>query len=128
MKKLPAPIIGSDIRRDATEFSKGNARAAGIGNLLEFERKELLDLRLPKGVAGTILCNPPYGERLGEEEELFPFYESIGRVFAELASGWNCCVFTGNAELGRAIKLPLKESVPLMNGTIPCRLMRFRPK
>ena len=128
LKKLPAPISGSDIRHDAIEFSKGNARAAGIGHLLTFERKELLDLRLPKGVPGTIMCNPPYGERLGEEEELHPFYESIGEVFAELASGWNCCVFTGNAELGRAIKLPLKEKVPFMNGTIDCKLLRFRPK
>ena len=128
LKKLPAPISGSDHRVDAVEFSRGNAKAAGIGHLLSFERKELLDLRLPKGTPGTIICNPPYGERLGEEEELFPLYESIGEVFAEVAGGWNVCVFTGNAELGRSIKLPVREAVPLWNGKISCKLMRYRPK
>lgn len=144
LKKLPAPIVGYDIRKDAIGHSETNARAAGIGHLLKFERQDVRDLypgtlfkgassdsRLsspnPLGKVGTILCNPPYGERIGEEEELDPLYQAIGEVFAEKCKGWNCCVFTGNAQLGRAIKLRVREVVDLWNGKIPCRLLRYSP-
>lgn len=144
LKKLPAPIVGYDIRKDAIGHAETNARAAGIGHLLKFERQDVRDLypgALFKGASsdsrlstpdpltkvGTILCNPPYGERIGEEEELGPLYQAIGEVFAEKCKGWNCCVFTGNAELGRAIKLRVREAVDLWNGKIPCRLLRYSP-
>jgi len=128
LKKLPAPILGFDIRTDAVEWSKTNAKAAGIGHLLKFERKDVRDLRLPDGPPGTILCNPPYGERLGEEEELHPLYEAIGEVFKERGSGWNCGVFTGNMPLARSITLRSRESIPFSNGKIECWLLKYRPK
>jgi 23S rRNA (guanine2445-N2)-methyltransferase len=127
LKKLPAPIVGLDIRRDAIAHSETNARAAGIGHLLKFARQDIRDLYPPPGEVGTILCNPPYGERIGEEEELGPLYEAIGDVFAEKCRGWNCCVFTGNTKLGRMIKLRVREAVDLWNGKIPCRLLRYSP-
>ena len=64
---LPAPIAGSDVRQDAIDFSRGNARTAGVGHLLSFEKLELRDARPPAGPPGVLICNPPYGERLGEE-------------------------------------------------------------
>jgi putative N6-adenine-specific DNA methylase len=127
LKKLPAPILGFDVRADAIEFSAGNARAAGIGHLLEFARRDVADLRPPDGAAGTILCNPPYGERLGDEDELRPLYAKIGEVFAEHCRGWNCGVFTGNQRLARRIRLPQRGSRPLWNGKIDCRLLLYRP-
>jgi 23S rRNA (guanine2445-N2)-methyltransferase len=127
LKKLPAPILGFDIRSDAIGHAATNARAAGIGHLLKFERRDLRDLQPPEGEPGTILCNPPYGERIGEEKELRPLYEGIGQVLAERCRGWNCCVFTGNASLARLIRLPVREEVALWNGKIPCRLLRYAP-
>jgi putative N6-adenine-specific DNA methylase len=142
LKKLPAPILGFDIRKDAISHSENNARAAGIGHLLKFVRQDVRDL-YPQGdvgrianpspdkpsheKVGTILCNPPYGERIGEEEDLGPLYEAIGEVFAEKCGGWNCWVFTGNAHLARMIKLRVREAVDLWNGKIPCRLLRYSP-
>src|SRR5262249_8259538 len=66
-KSLLCPIVGSDVRRDAVEFAWTNARAAGVGHLLQFHRLDLADFRPPDGPPGTLICNPPYGERLGEE-------------------------------------------------------------
>jgi putative N6-adenine-specific DNA methylase len=126
LKKLPAPIFGSDIRRDAVAFSIGNAKAAGMGHLLSFERQDVRELRPPECPPGTILFNPPYGERIGEEKELRPLYQMIGDVFAERFQGWNICFFSGNDKLARLIKLPVRESVPFWNGKIPCRLICFR--
>jgi putative N6-adenine-specific DNA methylase len=124
-KQLLAPVIGSDARRDAIEFSKTNARAAGIGHLVRFEVRDVRDFRPPEGPPGVILCNPPYGERIGEEKELRALYQTLGGVFRERCAGWTAYVFTGNARLARQLGLEPAAQVPLFNGKIPCRLLRF---
>jgi putative N6-adenine-specific DNA methylase len=124
-KSLGAPVLGSDARRDAVNFATGNARAAGIGNLVRFEVKDLRDFRPPPGPPGTILCNPPYGERIGEEKELRGLYKLLGDVLRERCTGWTAYVFTGNAALARHIGLPAAAQTPLFNGKIPCRLLKY---
>jgi len=125
LKQLPAPIIGSDARTDAIAFASGNARAAGVGHVVKFERRDLRDFRPPSEMPGTFLCNPPYGERLGEEKELRSLYRLLGEVLRERCAGWAAFVFTGNANLAREIGLPIAEQTPLFNGKIPCRLLRL---
>jgi putative N6-adenine-specific DNA methylase len=127
-KQLPAPIVGSDLRRDAVAFARTNARAAGIGHLLRFDVKDVRDFRPPEGPPGVIVCNPPYGERIGEEKELKPLYQTLGEVFRERCAGWNVNVFTGNQTLARCIDLPPVEQVALFNGKIPCKLLKYRPE
>ena len=125
-KTLTADIAGSDLRRDAIEHSRTNARAAGVGNLLRFDRLDVTDFRPPDGPAGTMICNPPYGERIGEEQDLKALYRTLGEVFRRCA-GWNCVVFTGNGALARFIGLPVVERVHLFNGRISCQFLRFAP-
>jgi putative N6-adenine-specific DNA methylase len=124
-RSLPAPVLGSDLRRDAVEFSVTNARSAGIGHLLRFEQGDVRDFRPPVGPPGTLICNPPYGERIGEERELAALYRTLGQVFRERCPGWSCWVFTGNARLADRIDVPAVERVPLFNGKIPCQFLRF---
>jgi putative N6-adenine-specific DNA methylase len=124
LRTLPAPVLGSDVRADAVAFAEQNARKAGIGHLLHFERRDVRDFHPPEGPPGVIVCNPPYGERIGEEKELRGLYRLLGEVFRR-CPGWQAFVFTGNANLGRAIGLKPAESVPLFNGRIPCRLLKF---
>lgn len=126
--RLPAPILGSDVRRDAVNFAIINSRAAGIGHLLRYERRAIEELVLPEGPPGTIICNPPYGERIGEEAELEGLYEAMGRVFRARAVGWNVCVFTGNPRLARRLGMKPQTEIPLYNGRIPCRLLQFTIK
>jgi putative N6-adenine-specific DNA methylase len=125
LKKLPAPIVGSDVRKDAISFSRSNARAAGIGNLIHFEVRDVAEFRPLPGPTGVIVCNPPYGERIGEEKDLRALYQTLGTVLHERCSGWSAFVFTGNASLARSIGNPLATQIPLFNGKIPCRLLRF---
>src|SRR5262249_40466879 len=124
-KRLEAPVVGSDARRDAVSFSRTNARAAGVGHLLRFEVKDVRDFRPPPGPPGVIVCNPPYGERIGEEKELRSLYATLGEVLRERGGGWRAYVFTGNPRLAREIGLEPTEQVALYNGKIPCRLLRF---
>jgi putative N6-adenine-specific DNA methylase len=124
-RQLPAPILGSDMRGDAVSFAINNARAAGIGHLLRFDKSDVRDFRPPDGPPGVILCNPPYGERIGEEKELRWLYKLLGEVFAQRCAGWTAYVFTGNRMLAESIGLEPQEQVPLFNGKIPCRLLKF---
>jgi putative N6-adenine-specific DNA methylase len=124
-KELGAAIVGSDVHRDAIDLAVRNARAAGVGHLLRLDVQDLRDFQPPAGPPGTILCNPPYGERLGEEGDLRTLYKSIGLVLRERCGGWTAHVFAGNARLARLIDLPARSRVPLFNGAIPCQLLTY---
>jgi putative N6-adenine-specific DNA methylase len=125
LKALPAPVLASDVRGDAVSFAINNARAAGIGHLLRFEKRNVRDFQPPPGPPGVLLCNPPYGERIGEEKDLYGLYRMLGEVFAQRCPGWACHVFTGNPRLAAAVGLTPVAEVPLYNGKIPCRLLKF---
>jgi putative N6-adenine-specific DNA methylase len=125
--RLEAPILGYDLRSDAIAFARNNARAAGVGHLTRFERKDVKDLQPPEGPPGTLLCNPPYGERIGEEADLTSLYRTLGSAFRSRCAGWIVCVFTGNRALARQIGLKTERQVDLFNGRIPCQLLEFRP-
>jgi len=71
------------------------------------------------------VCNPPYGERIGEEKELRGLYRTLGEVLRERCAGWSAWMLTGNARLAREIGLEAAEEVPLFNGRIPCRLLGY---
>src|SRR5204863_3024524 len=83
LRALPAPVLGSDTRGDAVSFAINNAKAAGIGHLLRFDKRNVRDFQPPPGPPGVILCNPPYGERLGEEKDLFSLYRLLGEVCSQ---------------------------------------------
>lgn len=125
LKEFPAPVQGSDLRRDAIEFARTNARAAGVGHLLAFERLDVKDARPPAGAPGTVICNPPYGERIGDEKELVGLYRTLREVFGRHWQGWRVFVFTGNDRLVREVGLPVKRNIPFYNGKIPCRLWEY---
>ena len=94
------------MRADAVEFARGNARAAGVGNLLMFTRQDLTKARPPAGPPGLVVVNPPYGERLGEEDELKPLYRSLGDAVRGHWPGWRLAVFTSNDRLAKRVGLP----------------------
>jgi putative N6-adenine-specific DNA methylase len=124
-KALTVPIVGSDERADALAFARDNARAAGVGHAVQFEKKPLAEFRPPDSAPGTLMCNPPYGERIGEEKELQGLYKLLGEVLRSRCPGWNALVFTGNPRLARGIGMQPAEQWPLFNGKIPCQLLRY---
>ncbi len=124
---LPSPVGGSDVRADAVEFARGNARAAGVGHLLRFDRLELKQARPPQGPPGLVVCNPPYGERIGEEDELRGLYRSLGEAVSAHWPGWRLAVFTSNDRLARRVGLPVRRSTPFFNGSLACKLWELLP-
>lgn len=125
-KALPAPVTGSDERGDAVSFAIDNAKAAGVGHLVRFAKRHLRDFTPPGNAPGTLICNPPYGERLGEEKDLRSVYQLLGKVLQERCQGWTAFVFTGNPRLASEIGLRPDERWPLFNGKIPCHLLKYQ--
>jgi putative N6-adenine-specific DNA methylase len=121
--------VGSDNHPGAISLAQLNARNAGVGNLVQLERRDIADTRPPVcDRPGIVICNPPYGERIGEEKEWVPLYAKLGEVIGEHWPGWRLFVFTSNDRLARKVRLPVRSHVPFFNGKLQCQLWEFGPK
>ena len=122
-KKLPK-IVGYDQDFRAIRVALGNLERAGLSGKVHFEKREL---SLCEEIApqGLFVTNPPYGERLGDEESLIPFYKSIGDLMKQKFKGWEGYVFTGNPVLAKSVGLKATKRIVLFNGAIECRLLKY---
>lgn len=88
-------FYGSDSDARVIQRARTNARLAGIGELITFEVKDVAQLTnpLPKGPYGTVLSNPPYGERLDSEPALIALHSLLGRIMkTSLVAGISLCL------------------------------------
>ena len=124
-KRALPPILCADIDAQALAAARQNAAAAGVDDALTFERADVgaLQRRWP---AGTVVTNPPYGERL-VPAELDALYRSMGRAFEHL-SGWRVVVLSGNPMFSRALRRKPSVSHRLWNGALEVRLLRYEMK
>jgi len=125
VRKTPTyPIKGSDADRRAVAASRANALAAGVGEWCHFE---LADVRALRGVepGTTIVCNPPYGHRLGDTATLGELYRALGSALKQGAAGSRAWVLAGDRDLARALGLRSSRKLELFNGAIRCSLMEF---
>ena len=121
---LLAPIIGSDHNSGIIQQAQSNAVKCGIDQHLQFLCRELADLEAPAD-CGVLMCNPPYGERLGRDIDLGAFYGLLGDVLKHRFKGWTAFVLSGNKELAKSIGLKSAQRMPVYNGTLPCQLMKY---
>lgn len=123
--KLPVGLItGYDLDSRALKLATRNAAKAGFEGQLHFFHAAL-DAFQPEGEAGVVIINPPYGKRLGEEEELKELYCQIGDIMKKRCRGWTGYVLTGNLELAKYIGLKASRRFVLFNGAIECRLLKY---
>ena len=78
-----------------------------------------------RGVDRLVVTNPPYGERIGDQEQLQALYAIFGAKLREHFEGWKAAVLTGNPPLAKAIGINARRTHTLFNGRIECRLLRF---
>ncbi len=74
---------------------------------------------------GLLIANPPYGERLGEEKELEPVYQQLGKVLREDFIGWQACIITSNQNLAKKMAIRAQKKYKFWNGTIPAEVLTF---
>ena len=119
-----APIIATDISKDAIFAARKNAMTAGVDHLIDFAVCDFAETQVPEG-EGIVLVNPEYGVRLGEIRELTKTYERIGDYFKQKCGGNTCYIFTGNMPLAKKVGLRTSRRIPFFNGDIECRLLKY---
>jgi putative N6-adenine-specific DNA methylase len=124
LPELPALIVGSDRDPDILNQARINAQRCAVADRVIFTQTELRDLEAPAD-SGVIICNPPYGERLGDAIELSDLYKLLGDVFKQRFKGWTAFVLTGNKELAKRVGLKASRRIPVYNGSIPCTLLKY---
>ena len=117
-------IIASDIHPGAIRIAQENAENAGVLEYIDFSVGDFASIHLPEG-PGTVIMNPAYGDRMGEDLELDAEYKRIGDFFKQSCSGYNGYVFTGNVKAAKSIGLRTKRKIELFNADIDCRLLEF---
>jgi len=121
---LPAFVGGSDRDPNVLIQAHSNAAKCGIEHLVNFQQNELADVEAPTD-SGILICNPPYGERLGRDTDLGAFYKLLGSVLKQRFKGWTAFVLSGNKALSSNIGLKSASRVPVYNGALLCQLMKY---
>ncbi len=105
-----------------------NIARVGLEKVVRVSCKPLSELTKPSHrplPIGLLVCNPPYGERIGEKEQLVGLYRQLGEAMFGEFSGWYAAVLTSDLELGRAIGLRSHKRYALYNGAMPASLLLF---
>jgi putative N6-adenine-specific DNA methylase len=121
----PLKIYASDISNRAISLSQSNFKAAKLAKYVKISQGDFLEQNAPD-TNGVLLCNPPYGIRLDEQEKLAEFYPLLGDQLKRNFSGWNCYFLSGDLRLPKLIRLKVNRKTPLFNGALDCRLFEFK--
>jgi putative N6-adenine-specific DNA methylase len=121
----PLKIYASDINKRAIAIMQDNLAFAGLSKYVNLSHADFLDQSAPED-NGVLLCNPPYGIRLDEQEKLAGFYPLLGHHLKKHFTNWNCYFFSADMSLAKLIRLKASRKVPLYNGALDCRLFEFK--
>ena len=121
----PTRIVACDRSAKAIQAAKENVAAAGLADAIDLRQADVLTLSAPADT-GILVTNPPYGVRVGDDEELAEFYPRLGDWLKQHCPGWTAYLFTGDLRLPKLIRLSPSRRTPLFNGAIECRLYEFK--
>ncbi|MBB5020239.1 putative N6-adenine-specific DNA methylase [Chitinivorax tropicus] len=121
----PLPIWGSDKFGDALKAARTNLAENGLADCIQLKQMDVVDASAP-AETGVMVCNPPYGVRLDEEERLAALYPLLGDVLKRHFAGWNCYFLTGDPRLAKLIRLSTTKRTVLFNGALECRLFEYK--
>jgi len=142
------PIFASDVAFRMVDFARRNAERAGVAQHIRFQGGDALERpapELPEGLGGTLMLNPPYGERIEVRGKAGEHLDRPGREVAENdsaedffarlathwkrqytgAAPWRAWMLSPDRDLPRRMRLKEARKVPMWNGPIECRLFRF---
>jgi putative N6-adenine-specific DNA methylase len=121
----PLPLFGSDLYGDALKAARINFEESGLGDTVSLKQANMLEISAP-ATSGIMVTNPPYGVRLGDDDELAEFYPKLGHLLKQKFSGWNCYFLTADLRLAKLIRLSASKRTPLFNGALECRLFEYK--
>ena len=118
------PIFGADLYGEQLKLARDNLSGAGLADVVSLKQANVLELPAPAST-GMLVSNPPYGVRLGEQQELAAFYPRLGDALKAKYAGWSAWIFTADLRLPKLIGLKPSRRIPLFNGALECRLYGF---
>jgi len=118
-------IYGADLYGEQLKLAKANLSQLGLADAVSLKQANVLELPCPSP-AGVLVTNPPYGVRIGEQQELASIYPKLGDALKAKYAGWSAWVFTADMRLPKLIGLKPSRRIPLYNGALECRLYGFQ--
>ncbi len=114
---------GSDIDTRSLEIARENAKRAGVDKYITFDRRDVRDFT-PKTEKGTIICNPPYGERLLDSASAAELYSAMGKRFPQ-QRGWAYNIICPDEDFEKSFGRKADKRRKLYNGMIKCQLFMY---
>lgn len=121
---LDFKLFGFDHDKRVIQMAKDNAKNAGVGQFLDLKVSPIA-VSAPPVEKGMIVCNPPYGARIGDEDNLKDVYRDLGYTLKNRFQGWDAWILSGNKDLLKEMKLKSTRQHYLFNGNIECRLLKY---
>ncbi|AFF23581.1 bifunctional 23S rRNA (guanine(2069)-N(7))-methyltransferase RlmK/23S rRNA (guanine(2445)-N(2))-methyltransferase RlmL [Pasteurella multocida] len=116
-----ANFYGCDLDHRVLQKAKRNAQNAGVAHLIQWQQGDVAALKNPfVEEKGTVICNPPYGERLGTTPALIALYSVFGQRLKQQFSDWNVSIFSGEPALLDCLRLRSHRQFKAKNGPLDC--------
>ncbi|WP_040976619.1 bifunctional 23S rRNA (guanine(2069)-N(7))-methyltransferase RlmK/23S rRNA (guanine(2445)-N(2))-methyltransferase RlmL [Necropsobacter massiliensis] len=123
----PKPhFYGFDLDYRVLQKAQKNAVRAGVAHLIQWKQGDVAALKNPSQEKGTLICNPPYGERLGATPALIALYSVFGQRVKAQFGGWNLSVFSAEPALLDCLRLRSHRQFKAKNGPLECVQKNYR--
>ncbi len=117
-------IIGTDLSKNVVRKAKDNTKNAKVDDIVKISAGSFFDMEVPKG-RGVIIMNPPYGERMDQDEDIFMLYKQIGDKLKKDFAGYTAWILSSNMEAIKHIGLRPTRRIALYNGSLECKFLKF---
>ena len=118
-------IYGSDMDLRAVRVARHNLKVAGLEEVAKVMQSDFVKLEPPTS-EGVLVTNPPYGQRIGEDEDLKEVYPVWAKHMKESFGGWDTYFLTADLEMPKDMRLKPTKKTPLFNGALECRLFEIK--
>ena len=118
-------IYGSDMDLRAVRVARHNLKVAGLEEVAKVMQSDFVKLEPPSS-EGVLVTNPPYGQRIGEDEDLKEVYPVWAKHMKESFGGWDTYFLTADLEMPKDMRLKPTKKTPLFNGALECRLFEIK--
>ena len=125
LENLNIKVFGNDLDNRVIRTAEQNCRNAGLQRFIEFNCKDANKVVNSFATPGTILFNPPYGERIGELPELVETFVALGQLFKSRFVDWRVAILTANVELLSMLKLASFKRYKFKNGPLDCQFALY---
>ncbi|MES2589587.1 MAG: THUMP domain-containing protein [Bacteroidota bacterium] len=128
-KNFDFDILGSDIDSEMVLMTKRNLRPLPIARAIKLSTNSFDEIKLDQLIekqseGGTLISNPPYGERMGDE--IHEMYEGLGDWFKKELKGFSCWIISSNLDAMKSVGLSPSRKIKLYNGDLECSFRQFK--